>query len=253
MRRFILLLASIILAVDSLYAADLLDELGLRKSGNSAALNALSQDEVISALKEALAKGVQHAITNLGRTNGFLQDATVRVPVPESLRPVERGLRAIGQSHLVDEFEISMNRAAERAVPEAAIVLADAIRQMTIADAKSIVTSTNAAATDYFRRTESTNLYERLLPIVKKSTEEIGVTSAYKRMLEKIDSNRFDGLSALGGLLSKNKTLDLDSYVTQKALDGLFLKIAEQEKLIRENPAARTTELLERVFGAFRR
>src|SRR5438552_19182767 len=162
MRRFILLLASIILAVDSLYAADLLDELGLRKSGNSAALNALSQDEVISALKEALAKGVRHAITNLGRTNGFLQDATVRVPVPESLRPVERGLRAIGQSHLVDEFEISMNRAAERAVPEAAIVLADAIRQMTIADAKSIVTSTNAAATDYFRRTESTNLYERL-------------------------------------------------------------------------------------------
>jgi hypothetical protein len=140
-----------------------------------------------------------------------------------------------------------MNRAAEKAVPEAAAVLSDAVRQMTLADAKAILTSTNTAATDYFRRTSQTNLHARFLPIVKQATEKTGVTAAYKRMMEKTS---LGGFSA--SFLSKD-AFDIDDYVTRKSLDGLFLKIAEQEKAIRENPAARTTELLQKVFGTVKR
>lgn len=232
----------------TVYSAELLDKLGLTKATPS--LSALSQEQVMSGLKEALAKGVQRAVTNLGKPDGFLKDASVRIPLPESLRKVERGLRAVGQSQLADEFVTTMNRAGEQAVPEAAAVLGDAVRQMTAADAKAIATGTNTAATDYFRRTAGTNLYVRFLPIVKKATEAAGVTAAYKRMMEKAGGGGLGGFGGLaGGALGKD-SLDIDAYVTRKALDGLFVKIAEQEKAIRENPAARTTDLLQKVFGA---
>lgn len=235
-------------------AADLLDKLGISKSTASSALTALPQDQVVSGLKEALAKGVQFAVTNLGKADGFLKDASVHVPMPESLRKVEKGLRAAGQSQLADQFVTTMNRAAEQAVPEAASVLADSVRQMTIEDAKMILSSTNTAATDYFRRTSETNLYTRFLPIVKKATEQTGVTSAYKQMTSKVNT----GFGSFGGFgnttfgkdLANKDALDIDAYVTHKAMDGLFLKIAEQEKAIRANPAARTTDLLQKVFGS---
>src|SRR5262249_55501388 len=150
---------------------------------------------------------------------------------------------------LANEFVTTMNRAAEQAVPEAATVLGDSVKQMSIADATTILTGTNNAATQYFRRTSETNLYTRFLPIVKAATEKTGVTSAYKRISDKVSG----GLGGLGGLaenLLGVQSPDLDDYVTRKALDGLFLKISEQEKLIRENPVARTTELLQKVFGA---
>jgi hypothetical protein len=212
-------------------AADLLDQLGLKKTTGSVA--GLSNDQMISGLKEALAKGVQYA--------------QVKIPLPGSLNKVERTLRTVGQDHLADEFITTMNRAAEQAVPEAASVLGDTVKQMTLADAKAILTSTNTAATDYFRRTSTTNLHARFLPIVKQATEKVGVTAAYKRMTDKA------GLGGFGASLLGKESLDLDDYVTRKALDGLFLKIAEQEKLIRENPAARTSELLQKVFGAVKK
>lgn len=213
----------------------------------TASLSGLSQNQMISGLKEALGKGVEQAVANLGRSDGFLKDASVRIPMPESLRKVENTLRTLRQDALADEFVTTMNRAAEQAVPEAATVLADSVKQMSIADAKSILTGTNTAATEYFRRTSGTNLHARFLPIVKAATERAGVTSAYKRMADRAAG--FGGLGGSSAGLLGFQAPDLDDYVTRKTLDGLFLKIAEQEKQIRENPVARTTDLLRAVFG----
>ena len=238
------------------HGADQFERFGLGKSESTdapttAAIGSvLSQHQIAGGLKEALAKGVQHAITNLGRSGGFLNDLSVRIPMPESLQKIDKAAHAVGQGRLADDFVTSMNRAAEQAVPEAASVLGDSIRQMTVADAKSVLTGTNSAATEYFRRTSATQLQARLLPIVKKATEQVGVTKAYKQMTEKVS---LGGLRSLGGFgtssSSKDDTLDVDAYVTRKALDGLFVKIAEQEKMIRQSPAARTTDLLQKVFG----
>jgi len=184
----------------------------------------------------------------LGQTNGFLNDVSVKIPMPDTLKKVERTLRSLRQEKLADDFVTTLNRAAEQAVPEAAGVLGDAVKQMTVADAKAILTSTNAAATAYFRRTSETNLHERFLPIVRKTTAEAGVTGAYKSMTEKAS---FGGFSA-GSFLGQD-AIDLDGYVTHKALDGLFVKIALEEQRIRDNPAARTTDLLQKVFGAVRK
>ena len=134
-----------------------------------------------------------------------------------------------------------------QAVPEAAAVFGDAVKQMSISDAKSILTGTNNAATQFFRRTTQTNLYARFRPIVEKATAKTGVTASYKNMLSKAGSTSLGG--ALGGFLGSD-ALDLDNYVTTKSLDGLFKMVADEEKKIRENPAARTTDLLKQVFGA---
>jgi hypothetical protein len=217
---------------------------GTNQTGGSIA--GLSQDQVAAGLKEALGNGVQQAISMLGKTNGFLKDASVKIPMPQSLQKVEKSLRAIGQDQLADDFVSTMNRAAEQAVPQAAAVLADSIKQMSIADAKSILTATNNAATEYFRRTSETNLHARFLPIVKTATEKTGVTASYKKMTGASGG----GLGGLSSKLFGNQAPDLEDYVTQKALDGLFVKIADQEKQIRQNPAARTTDLLQKVFGA---
>jgi len=214
------------------------------KAGGAAGL---TQQEMVAGLRAALDKGVDHAVTDLGREGGFLRNVEVRIPVPETLQPAERMLRTLGQGRLVDEFQTTLNRAAERAVPEAVEVLVGSIKQMTFADAESILRGHETAATDFFRRTSETNLYARFLPIVKEATARTGVTAAYKRMTE----------HAAVGIISEavlgREAADLDAYVTGKALDGLFLKIAEQEKLIRENPAERTSEILRKVFGAILR
>lgn len=244
------LLLMAVLAGASARAADFLDFFKRKPATNDSTLTAgglagLSQDQIVSGLKEALGRGVQQAVGTLGKPDGFFKDARVKIPMPESLQKVEKGLRALGQDKLADEFVTTMNRAAEQAVPEAATVLGDSIKQMSIADAKSILTGTNTAATQYFRRTSETNLHARFLPIVKAATEKAGVTGAYKRMSEKASG----GLGGLGSFLGRQAP-DLDGYVTGKTLDGLFLKIAEQEKQIRENPVARTTDLMQKVFGA---
>ncbi|MEO7598988.1 MAG: DUF4197 domain-containing protein [Opitutus sp.] len=208
----------------------------------------LSQEQVVAGLRDALTNGVRQAVTDLGKEGGFLQDASVKIPLPENAQKIEKVLRAAGQGKLVDNFVSTMNRAAEQAVPEAATVLAESVKQMSIADAKSVLSGTDEAATQYFRRTSETNLHERFLPIVKAATAKTGVTSAYKQMSDKAGG-------ALGGMLGGymgGKMPDLDSYITAKALDGLFVKIAAQEKLIRASPVARTTDILKKVFGAVR-
>lgn len=236
--------------------AGLLDELGLGKKGTnqtpalSSSLAGLSQDQMIQGLKEALSKGVQAAVSNLGHDGGFLTNLNVKIPMPAKLRSVEKTLRTLKQDQLADDFVNTMNHAAEQAVPEAADVFGDAIRQMSIADAKTILTGTNNAATQYFRRVTQTNLFERFLPIVKAATDKTGVTATYKKMMGSVSgSSSFGGLLSGSGLL-KSEDFDVDSYVTNKAMDGLFLMVAEEEKRIRENPVARSTELLQKVFGS---
>ncbi|MBI1840426.1 MAG: DUF4197 domain-containing protein [Verrucomicrobia bacterium] len=205
---------------------------------------------MIGGLKEALGNGVQQAVAHLGKPDGFLKDLAVMIPMPESLRKVDKSLRALGQGSVADEFLATMNRAAEQATPEAAAILGNAVKQMSIADARSILTGTNNAATQYFRRSSETNLYAHFLPIVKAATEKTGVTAAYKRMADLgAGGGGFGALGGFGGSLLSKQMPDIDGYVTHKALDGLFTKISEQEKLIRENPVARSTDLLKKVFG----
>jgi hypothetical protein len=238
---FVLLLAATLPAP----AADFFD-LFKRKPSPAATdtTAALSQYEMVNGLKEALAKGVEHAIASLGKEDGFLKDLSVKIPMPDSLKKVEKTLRTLRQDKLADDFVTTLNRAAEKAVPEAAAVLGDSIKQMTLTDAKAVLTGTNNAATQYFRRTSETNLYTRFYPIVKKATEQTGVTSAYKQMTAKA--------SFATSLLGQDAG-DLDAFVTNKALDGLFVKIADEEKRIRENPVARTSDLLKKVFGGFQK
>ncbi len=238
-------------------AAGLLDQLGLGGKTNlaSGALGALPQDQMVSGLKEALAKGLSSAVGRLGKEGGFLTNLSVKIPLPSAMQKVEKTARALKQDALVDDFVRVMNVAAEKAVPEAAAVFGDAVKQMTIADAKHILAGTNNAATAYFRRSTETNLYTRFLPIVKKATDTAGVSSAYKKVLDTAGLSGDTGklissLGAFGGKQFDPKSLDLDDYVTRKALDGLFSMVAEEEKRIRANPAARTTDLLKKVFGA---
>lgn len=246
------LLATLFVLGTFSHAASFLDKLGLKKSPKAGSILELSEEQAVSGLREALAKGVQHAVTNLGRPDGFLKDVAVRIPLPESLEKFEKGLRLAGQGPLVDDFVSTMNKAAEKAVPEAAAVLADSVRSLTLAEAKSILTSTNTAATDFFRRTSETNLHARFLPIVRQATDTAGATGAYKRMMGKMESGGLGSLGGLAGSFVNKDALDVDGYVTRKALNGLFVKIADQERLLRENPAARTTELLQKVFGSIK-
>ena len=201
-------------------------------------------------LKEALGKGVEHAIAALGHDGGFLANLDVKILMPQKLHTVENGLRLAGQGQMVDDFVGSMNRAAEKAVPTAAAVFGGSIKQMSIADAKAILSGPDDAATQYFRRTTQTNLHAQFYPLVQKATDEVGVTARYKEMMGK-----FTAADSLGGLFGakspvKLDVADIDTYVTDKAMDGLFKMVAAEEKNIRANPLARTSDLLQKVFGS---
>jgi hypothetical protein len=215
----------------------------------------LSQDQMVQGLKDALRKGVQEAIARLGHDGGFLTNLNVKIPMPEKLQKVETTLRAMKQEKLADDFVTTMNHAAEQAVPEAGAVFGDALKQMTIEDAKSILSGPNDAATQYFQKTTQTNLYAKFYPIVQKATAQTGVTAAYKNLMEKANVGQGLGTfgSALGGSLLGKDSMDIDGYVTNKAMDGLFKMVAEEEQQIRQNPVARTTDMLQKVFGALKK
>ncbi|MGB5305867.1 MAG: DUF4197 domain-containing protein, partial [Gammaproteobacteria bacterium] len=201
-------------------------------------------DEMVSGLKEALQKGTQFAVDNLGQEGGFLNNAKVRIPMPDSLSWVEKTLRTLRQDKLADEFVTSLNHAAEQAVPEAAAIFGDAISAMSLDDARAILSGPDDAATQYFRTHTEAALTEKMRPIVTEATAKAGVTASYKSMMSRAGS--------LTSLLSSDTT-DLDGYVTGKTLDGLFLMVAEEEQRIRENPLARSTDLLKKVFGSVTR
>jgi hypothetical protein len=201
----------------------------------------LGDTEVVAGLKAVLEEGTRSAVDSLGKESGYLDNANVRIPMPDSLGWVEKSSRTQGQGQLADEFVASMNHAAEQAVPEAAAIFSDAIQQMTLDHARAILNSPDDVATEYSRSHTETALTERMLPIVTRTTENTGVTSAYKRMLA--------GAGEMTSLLSADAT-DIDGYVTQQALGGLFSMVAVAEKRIRENPVARSSELHQKVFGS---
>ena len=180
------------------------------------------------------------AVSKLGIPGGSLGNPRVRIPLPGSLNKAAGLMRSLGMGKYADELETAMNRAAEAAVPEGKAVLVDAVKKMTVQDAKTILTGGNDSATQYFKSTTSAALTAKFLPIVKNATSKVGLAQQY---------NTFAEQGAKLHLLS-DKQASLEGYVTQKTLDGLFLMMAEEEKAIRQNPLGQTSKLVKKVFGA---
>jgi len=213
-------------------------------SGPAAAqLERITNQEAVAGLKAALEKGSQAAVVALGRSDGFFGNPQVKIPLPDSLTRAEKLMRRVGMGRHADELVLSMNRAAEAAVPEARQLLTDSVKKMTVQDAKGILTGGETSGTDYFKRTTRTQLHDRFLPIVKKSTARVGVAQKYNEYAEQ---------GAALGLVNKADA-NLDEYVTQKALDGLYLMVAEEEKKIRKNPAAAGIAIIRKVFGTLQK
>ncbi len=200
----------------------------------------LSNKDAAAGLKQALIKGSETAVAALGKPNGFLGNARVRIPLPESLHKVEGLMRGLGMGKYADELVTTMNRAAESAVVEAKPLLVNAVKNMSVQDAKAILGGGQDAATQYFRRTTSAPLTSKFLPIVAKATQKVKLADKY---------NEFAGKAARFGLVDA-KDADLNSYVTRKALDGLYLIIADEERKIRQDPVGAASGIISKVFGA---
>jgi len=200
----------------------------------------VSNKDATNGLKEALVKGSQAAVAALGKQDGFLGNDRVRIPLPDSLRRIEGMMRTFGMGKYADELVTTMNRAAESAVIEAKPLLVNAVKNMSVQDAKAVLTGGEDAATQYFKRTTSGPLTEKFLPIVTKATQKVKLADKY---------NQFAGKGAKFGLIDA-KDADLNNYVTRKALDGLFLMIAEEEKKIRRDPVGAASGIISKVFGA---
>ena len=198
-----------------------------------------SETEIIGGLKEALANGAAQAVTILSKEGGYYNDPLVRIPFPQEVRQVEKTLRDIGAGQLVDDFLLRLNKGAEEGAKAALPIFKDAILSMSIADAKNILFGSDTAATAYFRAKTSEQLYQAFSPQIRTSLDQVGAAKAWTDV-----TSRYNKIP-----LVKKVETDLVRYATNKALDGLFLKLADEEKRIRENPIARTTELLKKVFS----
>ena len=229
----------LLLGVPAACAADMTD---LLKSLPTIPSGGTAQDSgtVASGLKEALSVGTKNAVGALSKTNGYFGNEAVKILLPENVRRAGDALRMAGYQKEVDAFVLSMNRAAEKAAPKAADIFAGAIREMSITDAQKILNGGNTAATEYFKSKTSSKLFDAFKPDISQSMNEVGVTKAYKAM-----TDRYTALMPF----SKAESFDLDRYVTNKSLDGLFHMVGQEETKIRTNPAARTTELLRKVFA----
>jgi Protein of unknown function (DUF4197) len=205
-----------------------------------AQLDSLTQREALAGLRAALERGSNAAVAALGRADGFLGNPKVKIPLPESLERAENLARRLGFSNEVDELVVAMNRAAEAAVPEARKLLIDSVKKMTVQDAKGILAGGDTAGTAYFKRTANTQLHDRFLPIVRSATDQVGVAQRYREFAQP---------AAAFGLI-KTEHADLDEYVTQKALDGLYFMLGEEEKKIRKDPIGTGSAILRKVFGA---
>jgi hypothetical protein len=200
---------------------------------------AVGEVKIGAALKEALQIGTANAVKLTGRTDGYFKNQAIKVLLPERLKSLESGLRAVGYGAQVDELVLGMNRAAERAAPQAKQIFWDAIGEMTIDDGRKILNGSATAATDYFKAKTSEPLATAFRPIVEKSMSQVGVTRQYKELLGRAHAIPFLNVDAY----------DLDHYVVGRALDGLFHVVGDEEKKIRTNPSARVTDLLREVFG----
>ena len=207
-----------------------------------ASLPGVTESDASNGLKQALMDGSAQAVRQLGAENGFFANPKVKIPLPPALQRIESALRFAGMRSQADELVLAMNRAAEAAVPEARALLIDSVKRMTVRDAHGILSGGDTAATEYFRRTTHDELAKRFLPIVKKQTDRAGLADQY-------NSLAVHGLQL--GLIKKDQAT-IEGYVTEKALDGLYLIIAEQEKSFRQNPLGATSDIVKRVFGSIR-
>jgi hypothetical protein len=227
------LMVVMVLPANAGFMDDLIKGAGLgQKSGPG-------NDQIIAGLKEALSIGTGNAVTSTSKTNGYFGNQAIKILMPEKIRKVAGVLGKAGYQKEVDDFVLSMNRAAEKAAPRAKPIFIDAIRRMTVEDARKILNGGDTAATEYFKAKTSGKLYEAFQPIVSSSMNEVGTTRSYKEMMGKYTALPF----------ARAESLDLDRYVTNKSLDGLFYLVGQEEIRIRKDPAARVTDLLKTVFG----
>jgi hypothetical protein len=215
----------------------------VNKSGgqsSASGVDALSGTDINAALKEALTRGADAAVAQLGVKDGFFGNPQLKIPLPKNLQKAEKAMRMVGMGQQADDLVLSMNRAAEAAVPEAKTLLVDAVKQMSLEDAKGILTGGQTSATDFFRRKTETQLTERFLPIVKTTTDQVGLAQQY---------NRYAGMAAQFKLIDQSQS-NVEQYVTQQSLDRLYTLIGEKEAAIRANPLQAGSDLLKKVFGA---
>jgi hypothetical protein len=208
----------------------------------SSLLDALSSKDASGGLRAALSQGIDTAVAQLGAPNGFLNDPKVTIPLPPALQKVDRGLRLMGLGRDADSLKATMNHAAEAAVAEAKPIFKDALTRMTVADAKAILTGGDDSGTQYFRRATSAQLASKFKPIVARETAKLKLAAQY---------DQYAGKAASFGLLQPQDA-SLNDYVTAKALDGLFSRIADEEREIRKDPLGQTSSLIRKVFGAAR-
>jgi hypothetical protein len=229
---FIVLLSNVVLAQNPL------DQLW--KKVTAQPVSSLSTEKISAGLKEALKVSTSRAVASTGRPDGFLKNEAIKVLLPEKLRNANRGLRLVGMSPQLDELEIGMNRAAEQATPKAIEIFLNSLSQMTIDDARKILSGSDTAATEYFRAKSSADLATAFTPIVNDSLQNVGVVRQYNQVMQ----------NPLASGLARSQSFDLNKYVVGKTLDGLFYTLGQEEKKIRTNPAAQTTSLLKEVFGS---
>jgi hypothetical protein len=200
--------------------------------------DALSNTDIVKGLKQALSVGTQNAVTYVSKTNGYFSNPQIKIPLPKNVQKVENLLRNVGFGKQVDAFELSMNRAAEKAAPLAVDIFKSAITKMSFSDARQILDGPDDAATTYFRGATLARLQETFRPIITQTMAEVGVTRSFQDL-----NNQLAGIP-----FTERLSFDLDQYTTDKSLDGLFYMLAKEEKKIREDPAARVTDLLKKVF-----
>jgi len=202
----------------------------------------LTNQDAARGIKGALTQGATSAIAKLGVPGGFLNNPKVKISLPPALDELAKGMRLMGQGKDADELVATMNRAAEQAVPEAKALMLDAVKTMSIQDAKKILTGGNDSVTQFFKVKTAAALTEKFLPIVKRATDRVGLAQKY---------NQFAAEGAKLGVIKADEA-NIESYVTEKALDGLYLMIGEEERAIRQNPAAAASAIVSKVFGTLR-
>lgn len=202
--------------------------------------NGLDEPTIVKGLKEALSTGTSRAVASVSQRDGYFSNEMIKILMPEKIRTVADLLGKAGFQGQVDDFILSMNRSAEKAAPKATELFVTALKAMTFEDARKILQGDSTSATEYFKQKTNDKIYTAFKPVIVTSMKNVGVASSYKQMVEKFEAIPFAG--SVG-------SLDLDHYVTTKAVDGLFSMLGEEEKKIRTNPVARSTELLKKVFG----
>jgi len=200
----------------------------------------LSSDTIANGLKEALEVGTRKAVENVSKEGGYFNNPKIRIPLPPRVQQAAGLMRQLGLNKMADDFEESINRAAEKAAPQATSIMIDAIKNMTIDDAHNILNGHNDAATRFFEERTRNKLADLFKPIIDSSLNEVGATRYYNQLDDKLSSVP---------LVGQELNMDLQSYVTDQTLDGLFVMLAQEEQQIRSNPAARTSKILQQVFG----